>query len=91
MPRKKTEKKKSSAQPQPTPLVHPPFEELPPAIQAAIKAKGWTYPPDEALKQQWRESAERLKENLKDMSPEVIREAWLEIRGHEWDGDKKDV
>jgi hypothetical protein len=51
----------------------------------------WTYPPDEALKQQWREADERLRENVKDMSLEVIREVWLDIRGHEWDGDKKDV
>lgn len=61
----------------------PPFDQLPPAIQAVIKAKGWTYPPDVKLKERWATARESLK--FDDKIPEAIhQESWKIIRGHSW-------
>ncbi|MCS7193258.1 MAG: hypothetical protein NZ937_09810 [Armatimonadetes bacterium] len=60
------------------------LEDIPPRIQELLKRKGWTYPPDEKLKQQWKEAWERLRGRGKadlELLEEIYREmgwAWIE-------------
>jgi hypothetical protein len=58
------------------------LEDLPPKIQELLKQKGWTYPPDEKLKQQWKESWERLKGRGRT-DPELLEEIYREM-GWTW-------
>ncbi|MEZ8220308.1 hypothetical protein GG496_000475 [Candidatus Fervidibacteria bacterium JGI MDM2 JNZ-1-D12] len=58
------------------------LEDLPPKIQELLKRKGWTYPPDEKLKQQWKEAWERLQGRGKT-DPELLEEIYREM-GWTW-------
>jgi hypothetical protein len=46
---------------------------IPPHIMELIKKKGWTWPPDEKLKEQWRQAASRFGGSM-SMDPEVRKE-----------------
>ena len=46
---------------------------LPPQIMEQLKKKGWTWPPTEEMKKQWREADQRLAGSM-HMEPEVWRE-----------------
>ena len=54
------------------------LEDLPPKIQDALKRKGWTYPPTEEMKQQWKEVQEDLAGCL-DTDPDLLEELWREM------------
>jgi len=54
------------------------LEDLPPKIQEALKRKGWTYPPTEEMKRQWREAWERII-GKDDTEPELLEELWREM------------
>lgn len=48
--------------------------QIPPHIMELIKKKGWTWPPDEKLKEQWRQADERLSGSV-----HVDAEDWQEL------------
>jgi hypothetical protein len=54
------------------------LEDLPPKIQEALKRKGWTYPPTEEMKRQWKEAQEELAGCL-DTDPDLLEELWREM------------
>ncbi|MCX7778592.1 MAG: hypothetical protein N2381_11175, partial [Armatimonadetes bacterium] len=49
------------------------LEDLPPKIQELLKKRGWTYPPTEEMKRQWREAAKQFDGALRT-PPEVLEE-----------------
>lgn len=63
------------------------IEDLPPRIQELLKKKGWSYPPDEKLKQQWKTASKRFDGKVHTDS-EILREIYLQ-KGWTWtDGAK---
>ena len=54
------------------------LEDLPPKVQEALKRKGWTYPPTEEMKRQWKEAQEELAGCL-DTDPDLLEELWREM------------
>jgi hypothetical protein len=46
---------------------------IPPHIMELIKKKGWTWPPDEKLKEQWRQADERFSGSM-CIDPETWKE-----------------
>jgi len=54
------------------------FEDLPPKIQEALKRKGWTYPPTEEMKRQWKKVQEEMAGCL-DTDLELLEELWREM------------
>jgi hypothetical protein len=54
------------------------LEDLPPKIQEALKRKGWTYPPTEEMKRQWKKAQEELAGCL-DTDPDLLEELWREM------------
>jgi hypothetical protein len=57
--------------------------QLPEKIQQLLKKKGWTWPPDEKLKAQWEEAAQRLAGSLKVDNDDELLELLDGIRGME--------
>jgi len=55
------------------------LEDLPPKIQEAMKRKGWTYPPTEEMKRQWKEAWERIIGRGSTEDPELLEELWREM------------
>jgi hypothetical protein len=60
------------------------LEDLPPKLQEALKRKGWTYPPTEEMKRQWRDANKRMAGRVAT-DPALMRElyramgwTWLE-------------
>jgi hypothetical protein len=51
---------------------------LPPKIQEALKRKGWTYPPTEEMKRQWKEAWERII-GRDETDPDLLEELWREM------------
>ncbi len=58
----------------------PSFDDLPPAVQAALKAKGWDYPISEERKRERAKARESLKFD-DDIPPEIQKESWELVRG----------
>ncbi|MFA0783157.1 hypothetical protein [Fervidibacter sacchari] len=58
------------------------LEDLPPKIQEAMKRKGWTYPPSEEMKRQWKEADERLIGRVAT-EPDLLEELYREM-GWNW-------
>jgi hypothetical protein len=54
------------------------LEDLPPKIQEALKRKGWTYPPTEEMKRQWKEAWERII-GRDETDPDLLEELWREM------------
>ncbi|MFA0740742.1 MAG: hypothetical protein DFNUSKGM_000849 [Candidatus Fervidibacter sacchari] len=54
------------------------LEDLPPKIQEALKRKGWTYPPTEEMKRQWKKAQEEMAGCL-DTDLELLEELWREM------------
>jgi hypothetical protein len=53
------------------------MEDLPPVIQELMKKRGWTYPPSEEMKREWREAGERAAGSV-HVDPEVLEMIWEE-------------
>jgi predicted nucleic acid-binding protein len=47
-------------------------------IQEALKRKGWTYPPTEEMKRQWKEAWDRII-GRGSTDPEIMEELWREM------------
>lgn len=62
---------------------------LPPHIMEQLKKKGWAWPPDEKLKTQWKEAAERFGGSM-HMDPEVRKEVVKSFPGRFPDADEAD-
>jgi len=54
------------------------LEDLPPKLQEALKRKGWTYPPTEEMKRQWKEAWDRII-GRDSTDPEIMEELWQEM------------
>jgi len=54
------------------------LEDLPPKIQEALKRRGWTYPPTEEMKRQWKEAWERII-GRDETDPDLLEELWREM------------
>jgi len=54
------------------------LEDLPPKIREALKRKGWTYPPTEEMKRQWKEAWERII-GRDETDPDLLEELWREM------------
>jgi hypothetical protein len=57
--------------------------QLPFKIQELLKKKGWTWPPDEKLKERWEVAAKRLAGSLKVNNDDELLELLDGIRGME--------
>lgn len=53
------------------------LEDLPPKIQELLKKRGWTFPPTEEMKREWREAAKQFDGSL-HTDPEVLEMMWEE-------------
>jgi hypothetical protein len=53
------------------------MEDLPPVLQELLKKRGWTYPPSEEMKKEWREAAERFCGSV-HTDPEIVEAMWEE-------------
>lgn len=63
--------------------------ELPPQIMEQLKKKGWTWPPTEEMKRQWREAREKFCGSM-SMDPEVRKEVVKSFPGRFPDADEAD-
>ena len=54
------------------------MKDLPPKIQELLKKKGWTWPPDEKLKAQFRETFKKAAGSVR-MDPDILEEIQREL------------
>jgi hypothetical protein len=54
------------------------MKDLPPKIQELLKKKGWTWPPDEQLKAQFRETFKKAAGSV-HIAPDILEEIQREL------------
>ncbi len=59
------------------------LEDLPPKIQELLKKRGWTWPPTEEMRREWREAWEQIA-CFPPTDPEVLEMVWEEDRPNWW-------